>query len=443
MATANIISMAAQPAQASYLCFEVSGVLDTCRVQLGDTVKDIPFFKLAERVKTAGTVAGDPSRLACDGSGIMQEVDHLYLATLRNEDRKAALNSAVNTRQNLYFSKHANAASVISTIKGYFSKTSPASNANLLESLSNVANQQASALQEAYTEDDRTGVVRSTSSSLESRTSSSGSSNRAGKFYQQSVGRRLPKGTMVPQKLPLPWEGTMQGNQLLWPSGYQSIRFKSDGITPDTAITVGVNYEESSNAGHASGYQSSVHVDYEYRTPYLEAQARNLRAQISLREQKFELFMLGQNIPHLEQIFKNELDSVDNDVHQLQIALLKSILVSPVPGIVTGIYKSPGEAVAAGEPVLRVENNAEVHLVAHVVFYGFIRLGATATVATRLGGAGTPPTTLSGSVIAARGVGDSARWEVVVKVNNMDGAGNFILPPGYIFDSEFTEFDIV
>lgn len=443
MATAKLISMTAQPAQVSYLCFEVSGILDTCRAQLGETVQDVPFFKLAEHVRAAGTAAGDPSRLVCDAGGIMQEVDSLYLATLRNEDRKAALNGAVNTRQNLYFSKHANAASVISTIKGYFSKTSPASNANLLESLSDIANQQASVLQEAYTADDRTGVVRSTSSSLESRTSSSGSSNRAGKFYQQSVGRRLPKGTVVPQKLPLPWEGAMQGNQLLWPSGYQSILFKSDGLTPDTAITVGVNFEESTNAGHASGHQSSVHVDYEYRTPHLEAQARNLRAQISLREQKFELFMLGQNIPNLEKIFKNELDSIDNDVHQLQIALLRSILISPIPGIVTGVYKSPGEAVAAGEPVIRVENNAEVHLVAHVVFYGFIRLGATATVTTSLGGAGTPPTTVSGNIIAARGVGDGARWELVVKVNNMDGAGDFILPSGYTFDSEFTDLDIV
>src|SRR5206468_7305203 len=114
----------------------------------------------------SGTVAGDPSRLLCDSNRVMQIAQQFSLATLRNEDRKAFLDKAVNTRQNIYFSKHANSASVISTIRGNYSRTSPASNPNLLEILSNIAQQQATALQDAYTEDDRLGVVKATSSSL-------------------------------------------------------------------------------------------------------------------------------------------------------------------------------------------------------------------------------------------------------------------------------------
>lgn len=442
MATANLISMISQPAQMSYLCFETGGILDTCAAQLGEAVNDIPFQKLTDQVKTFGTMPGDPSRLRGDTDGILQTAQKFALATLRNEDRKTVLDSAVNSRQNIYFSKHANAASVISTIEGLYHKTSPAANPNLLELLSDLSNQQLTELGAAYSEDDRTGVVKAATSSLDTTTASSGTSNRAGKFFQESVGKNITKGTKLPEDLPLPCEGTLQGSDLVWPSGYESVRFIA-GSARGAALTVGVNFEESTNAGRSAGSQSAQHVDYEYRMPLLEAQARNLRAQISLNDQKFGLFMFGQTIPHLAKIFQNELAAVDFDIYQLQIALLRTILTSPLPGVVTGIYKNPGDAVSAGEPVLRVEDNRVVHLIANLVSYDTIAIGDTATITTTLGGAAHAATTLPpGTVVAARGQGTNGRWEVVVKVNNIDGAGNFVLPLGYSFDPEYTTVTI-
>lgn len=432
MGIAHVISMVAQPVRASYLCFEVGGILDTRPAQLGATVAEISYRKLTDLVRSAGTAAGDLSRLAGDGNGVAQVVKQFALATLRNEDRKAALDSAINTRQNVYFSKFANAPSVISTIRAFYSRTSPTSKPNRVEMLSDIAQQQAMDLQEAYTEDDRVGVVRATTSSLETSTRSSGDGFRTGKFYQESVGRNVARGTMLPHVPPYPWEGYPNAWQ-----GYPSIRFKAPAGAM-TAVTIGGSFEQSSNSGRASGTQSTTHVDYEYRTPYLEARARNNRAQISLMDQKFELYMFEQNIPHLEKIFNNELASIDNDVYQLQLALLRSFLFSPVPGIVTGVYKNPGEAVNAGEPVLRVEDNRVVDLVGSLVHQGPIALGSAATVTTRLSGAASAAATVPGNVAAARGAGGGGRWEVVIRVNNMDGGGNFILPLGYCFDAEFT-----
>lgn len=439
MGAANVISMNAQPVHISYLCFEIGGILDTCHAQLGEAVQDIPYNKLSDHVKTSGTIAGDPSRLQGDSNGVMQIVVPFSLATLRNEDRKTSLDSAINTRQNIFFSKYANSASVISTIKGNYSRTSPASNPNLLNILSDIAQQQATELQEAYTEDDRLGVVKATSSSLESTTRSGGQAQRIGKFYQMSVARSLKETPHFP---PIPWEGVDRPGRF-WRSGYSAAEIKSVPAGTQPVQTTGVNYEMSENDGWARANQSATHVDYEYRTPHLEARARNLRAQISLRNQKFDLFMFEQNIPHLEQIFKNELTSVDNDVYQLQIALLRSFLISPLPGIVTGIYKNPGDAVNAGEPVIRVEDNRVVHLVANLVHHGPIAIGATAAVKSTLGGAASPTTTISGNVVAARGQSSGGRWEVIIKANNVDGSGNFIVPLGYHFDEEYTQVTIV
>ncbi|MFC4174163.1 HlyD family efflux transporter periplasmic adaptor subunit [Microvirga sp. GCM10011540] len=441
MGTANIIAMVAQPVHASYLCFEVGGILDTCRAQLGAAVNVIPYDQFSGTVKNGGTIAGDPSRLQFDSDGIVNFAQNFSLATLRNEDRKALLDKAVNTRQNVYFSRHANSASVISTIRGNYSKTSPASTPNLLEILSDIAQQQSMDLQEAYREDDRLGVVKATSSSFETTTTSTGRAQRIGKFYQESVARTFSQTSRIPAE---PWEGAdPYKDKPIWNSYYKKAAYTSvpSGTLP--VQTTGVNYEMSNNDGTARATQSSTHVDYEYRTPFLEARARNLRAQISLRDQKFEFFMFGQTVPHLEQIFENELASLDSDVYQLQIALLRSFLTSPVPGIVTGIYKNPGDAVSAGEPVVRVEDNAVIHLVANLVHYGPIPVGATATVTTTLNGSAGGTTKLTGSVVAARGAGSGGRWEVIIKVDNLDSGGNFIVPLGYSFDAEYTVMTVV
>ncbi|WP_329082451.1 HlyD family secretion protein [Streptosporangium sp. NBC_01469] len=436
MGTANAISMIAQPVHGSYLCFEIGGILNTFDIHLGDTVKAIPYDKLAYLVKASGTIAGDPSRLVCDTNGVLSIIQPFLVASLRNEDRKASLDSAVNSRQNIYFSKHANASSLISTIKGSYDKGSPASNPNLLDRLSDLANQQLGELDEAYRTDERTGVVKSTSSCTVLKTGGKTGSNRASKFYQESVGLYTDRGTEVPRPLPIPWEGHPDH---MW-SGYQP-RFTSSEKT-GAPVTTGVNFEETKGYNNVKGTQSTNHVDYEYRTPYIEAHARALRAQISLTNQQFAAYMFSQNIPYLETIFANELGSVDNDVYQLQIALLRSFLISPIEGVVTGVYKGLGEAVNAGEPVIRVEDNSLVHLLANLVHVGPILIGATATLTTMLAGAGNPTTSLNGTVVSARGLDSGTRWEVIIRVNNVDAGGQYVLPLGYVFDPEYTDISI-
>ncbi len=436
MSAAKVISMIAQPSQASYLCFEVGGILDRLNVDLGITAQNISFGKLCDEVKASPVTVGDPSRLQFDAHGIDKLANPFAMATLRNEMSKVTLDTAINARQNIYFSKYANAASVISTIKASYSRTSPASKPNLLGILDDIAGEQAEALQQAYMDDDRTGVVKATSSTVQTEARNTGSSLRFSNFTQESRAEPGKRNAPMPPILP---------DISYWGDFGQSPpaanRFKFDRPL-NSVLTAGYNFEFSKNDGTALGNQSALNVDYEYRTPYLETRARHMRALISLTDQRFESFMFEQNIPHLEKIFENELASIDNEVYQFQIALLRSFLISPFPGIVTGIYKNPGDAVSAGEPVLRVENNNVVHLVAGLLHRGPIPIGSTATVTTTLFGPSSPATTLSGSVVAARGQGDRDRWEVVVQIDNIDGSGNHILPLNYCFDREFTDLTI-
>jgi hypothetical protein len=167
------------------------------------------------------------------------------------------------------------------------------------------------------------------------------------------------------------------------------------------------------------------------------------RAQISLIDQQFAQFMYGlpleplvhSPLPKLDQIFNNELNSLNADVYQLQIAYLNTILLSPIPGIVTGIYKNPGEAVKAGEPVIRVENDKVILLVGTLVYPGPIKVGSAVTVSTTLFDTGNPPTTVTGGAVAVRGRREQDdHWDVIVLCSNLDSNNSPIFPLGYHFD---------
>lgn len=436
MAVAKVVSAIAQPSQSAYLCFEVGGILDQLNVDLGTAVSSISFEKLADLIRASPVDPTDPSRLQFDAARVIGLATPFTAAALRCEMNKTALDSAINTRQNIYFSKYANAPFVISTIRASYSRTSPASKPNLLGILDDIAQEQANALQEAYMEDDRTGVVKGGSSSVESTTRNGADSLRFSNFTQES--RRLGGKRNAPMPAYLPDVAYWGDFGKPAPAAQRVAWDRPD----NSVLTAGYNFEYSTSSGRASGTQSASNTDVEYRTPYHETRARRVRAHISLIDQKFEAYMLEQNIPHLETIFENELASIDNDVYQFQVALLRSFLISPIPGVVSGIYKYPGDGVSAGEPVLRVENNDVVHLLSNVVHRGPIPIGAAATVTSTLYGPSDPATTLTGPILAARGQGDGNRSEIVVRINNLDGAGNHILAPGYVFDREFTTISI-
>jgi hypothetical protein len=145
----------------------------------------------------------------------------------------------------------------------------------------------------------------------------------------------------------------------------------------------------------------------------------------------------------LSKIFTNELQSIDYGVFQLQIAYLNTILMSPISGTVTGIYKNPGEVVRAGEPVIRVENNVDILLVATLIYRGPISIGSTLTVETNLfDSSGPARTKVGGNVVAVRGREEDDHWEVIVKCNNLDSNGKPIFPLGYHFDFDNTHVAI-
>ena len=392
---AKVKSLHARPLQAAMLCFEAGGVLDELPATLGAVVAPFDLRSFCATLRSSPTVNGDPSRLLYGFEEVEAFTRPATLATLRAEPAKTALTQAINARQNAYFAKYGNAPAIIAQMNASYSPGVPGSKPDRLARLRSLAANQAQLFRESYAFDQVLGVVKETSSRLHTDASSGNSSQ-----------------------------------------GLASTEATRDHIVTTTE-------QESRTSESSQSDQMIVNAYRAYRTPFFESQAQYERAQISLIDEQFSQFLAGQHLPALAQVLANELRSLDGDVYRFQIALLNTILLSPIAGTVTGIYKNPGEWVSAGEPVVRVENAAVALLVGTVVCRARIAIGLPVTVGTRLFDAGgTAATEITGSVVAARGQDVDDEWELVVQCENLDESGNPVLPLGYEFDYDDTTISV-
>lgn len=442
---------------------------------------------------------GDSSRLAYGFLKIQADVAPFTLATLRAEPRKAALEKAINMRQNAYFAKYAHQDAIINFAERYYfnppdfglGPPNPYSKSARLGTLSAVNESRWAALNGAYKNvgraDGDAGVV--------GKVITSGSSGVIGYGYAEnsSVDQTIivapstapdkapadPLAGITPNSPPDPapapydtanspwrlWDKTdpgwdpssaaagpvepgspdsgtttvsqfLQNNSPVWPGALKD--------SPGTFTTAEhtSSYQTNSTQNQALQAQNGTIDSQEFRHPYYDGKAQYERAQISLIDQQFSALQSAQNIPNLATVFRNELASLDADVYRLQIAYLNTILMSPVAGIVTGVYKNPGDPVKAGEPVIRVEYFDVIQIEAIVIFRGPIIVNQTiVTIATALFGSSLgQPTSISGLVVAARIHNDDDTWHLIVECANKDGSTppKPIFPPGYRFDPDDT-----
>jgi HlyD family secretion protein len=417
MTTTNkIVKLKACASVHADLAFQVGGIIDTSNVTLGQMVTSFGFdsfyTNLGNTTETqtffygGGGVYGVEGGVAqatpqfiyrgpqtypilanlWNSGDIASNVSGSQLLCLRAEGVKAALDKACALRANIYYGKFANQSDIVTQMQNNYSASKSTSKPAYLASLSKLAGQQYSSLNSAYNSDSRTGVVKQTTSSLTATTNSTTNMNQT-------------------------TTGTYGGN------------------------TTGPNTTTGTDS------QNMSYTDYGYRIPSIEANAQNLRAQISLIDEQFAQYMAGQYLANINSVFANEQTSVNMDVKRLQYAYLNTILLSPINGQVTAIYKQPGEAVMAGEPVVRVEDTSTVNLVGVIIYRGMLSVGASVTVNANLFSTSTM-TSLPGTVLAARGheSGDD-RWEVVISCGN-GGSGSPLVPPNYNFDFDDTTITI-
>ena len=185
---AKVVKLRARPARAADLSFAVDGIVGESPLQLGASVAAFDFASFygilgQPAPPNAGfVVAGiyDPAaRLKFDSTAIHhhQPVADSKLLSLRAEALTAALDTAINARENAYYSKYMHRDEILSEVFKFYSTAVNGSKPKLLAELSRLSSIQASMLATEYQHDGITGVVKSTTSTLNSTTSSKGTSD--------------------------------------------------------------------------------------------------------------------------------------------------------------------------------------------------------------------------------------------------------------------------
>jgi biotin carboxyl carrier protein len=457
----RVIQITARPAEVSDLATEVDGIVEARTAQLGDSVTAFDFAGFYAIL--GSTTAGSPAQLGFTSQEIRNygPVASSALLTLRAESLKAALDKAILARENAFYTKYGSSAAIVAKAMSSYSNLSAGSKPQLLSWLSQLSQQRDDLLQMAYLRDGRTGVVESTTSQLTGHTTSSGESTATNDFTEQGVSFAASSGE--DDSTSLSALGGLVGppDDLI----HDTITDPEPGNTLEASEseTQMMTLSASSGSNRLSGSgelstaaaessdetQTITNTGYDYHVPSIEAKAQYARAQISLIDEQYDQFIDEQKLPNLSQIFANELKMIDLDVKQLQVAYLNTVLMSPINGVVTGVFADAGDSVRAGEVLVRVENNTKVLLEAALVYRGRISVGDTVTVQTNLFSkpVGPPPhlntsVTISGTVVAAHGDSEDDRWNIVISCDNRDSHGQEILPLHYSFDHDDTSITI-
>jgi hypothetical protein len=196
--------------------------------------------------------------------------------------------------------------------------------------------------------------------------------------------------------------------------------------------------------GQSFATNSTTETTYfgrDYRFPWMDNRIDQLRADVTLRQERLAARRLVALLTPSNVSFDRAMTAAE--VRKVQIAYLDTFLLAPFDGVITGVFRNLGDFVSAGQPVLRLENDARVYLVGTIKCRGLVRIGDTANVTTTLfGKPGSVPVEIEGTVSAIRGHESiDEQWDVLVRCDNIKD-GSRILPLNYNFDFESTEIEI-
>lgn len=215
------------------------------------------------------------------------------------------------------------------------------------------------------------------------------------------------------------------------------------------------DYTESENTNRATQKSTDGTIDFEgtshtinrgpeFRFPKKESEIKYYQAKAAIRRERLAAWQLREACVHGSTTFDNELETIDLNVRKFQAAYLDTTLVSPFDGIVSAIFRGPGEYVGAGEAVLRVESPRSIYLVGVVKYRGVLRLHDKLKVRTILAEApGAEQVQIEAEVVTVQGHESvSEQWNIIARANNFNEEGQ-IFPLNYTFDFESTEITIL
>lgn len=436
----KVRSLLVRPIQSVDLAFVTSGVLgfhNRVGAALGARLDAVD----RERVLTAAfgkPSANDPSVIAMGPDEMRAAVGDKLLFALDNGELATELAAAMGRRTHAYLSRFQFKTALLQDIREIFPPgASPTGRLARLEEMRGLMDTRHTALATAYGNGAAVVAETKTTTTTEGRTETEVRTRPLGLRSSNPAIRVTGGGadithtpTAATDSIPLAFKAA---------SGWE----ESKTELPDTFT------EKISTAVHPE--QTTKTPLVELRHPALEEKIDHQRAHLALQDEWLRARSFQHQTPNLEKIWDLELAALDLEVARLQHQLSHGMMLSPISGTVTAIYKDIGEHVAAGEPVLRVENDRTVLLVGVVQHTNAVTIGMAARVVTSDLYEGGDKVELSGKIVSVRGHdSDNDEWEIIISVENeshertlQNGQKDRVrLPINYHFDKDQTSIEL-
>jgi hypothetical protein len=437
MANAKVQSLIVRPLRSADLAFPIAGIIAqrSDLAYLGVAIEETKFNEIKGKKDTIYDIISDinnradndTGKLIVDSSKIADDLTTSSFFILRNEISKSSLDQMVSQRQNAFLERYKHDADRTKSINELFF---PADN-----SLGKIARMKAesAALDKRYSdlkaayelkiEDVEDGINR----------------NDAVVINQQSLTKTQPIRIVTPKNQT---EIVGTGISQSYTAGKENpgAGIPEPGIqSQQTNPADGKEYKEMYTSQKLSTFYS------EFVHPFQDNIISYQRAKVELMTEIMTDELYAVRVAHLEAIWKNELNALDQEVEKFQTSFIHTFLLPPFSGVVTAVYKDVGENVQAGEPVIRMEDNSKILLVGIINYRGVLRLGDVVKIRTGdLFEDGEVLDIPDAKIVSIRGHdSDNDFWDLIFQCDNpKDAAGRYRLPINYHFDRDNIEITI-
>jgi multidrug resistance efflux pump len=409
----KVRSLTVRPIQSADLAFEMPGMIsfqDFDKAKLGERVNKCDLESEIYRVLNE---ADQSSGLFKYGAEIiLDKLKDFVLFTLNNRALRAALRQSILVRANAYFEKYSKINEIQDFYKEIYANTDESKNKiRRLESLRQSHEDKIAELVKKYNELAKKIVIDAKSTvkitPLATKTSQQ-------KIEVSTTEHTVPETTSEPL--------------ILKDGGWKDLKSLGDQL------------ENPKNASLFSQETITDLVDFKY--PLKDEEIALQRIQLEIQDELLKHQLINLKVQNLTQIMNNELQLLELDITKLQNAFLQTLLISPISGLITAIYKDVGETVSAGEPVIRVENDEELLIVGFIQYRGSLKLQQEVTLATKIFETNETKEIL-GRLVAIRGHdADDDEWDVIIHCSNAEKPEDRIIPINYHFDKDTTELYI-
>lgn len=434
MPTAKVRSLYTRPIRSADLSFEVAGILGGQNETLATLGVRIPAFDLEGFMRGIKShIGGDIETF--DARRIMGDLSAHYLFSLRSDLAEANLTQLLSQRRIAFLEKYKHIDTISADIEQVYPADSNKAEGKLnrllqLIELERVLRKE---LKEAYLNVDLNRVI----------------------MDSVTVSKNTGDTTSTTMVTPVTMRSDTVVTSVNGSNGNATHRTDPSRVIPqsfDPATRTWVDLEKPEVSFRSQQTVSandltnvSVTRNQEFKHSFYDNLIQEQRNQLSLQDELLSQRIYSHRVPDFREIMRAELEAIDLEIYKAQTRFIQGFLLSPIPGVVTSIYKDKGEAVVPGEPVVRIDDDSKLLLVGILQSRTPFRVESNpqrnnVRISTLNIFESNAPLTIDGRVVSVRGhESDDDEWDLIIEVSNP----NQQLPINYHFDRDTTTVQLI